>query len=224
MKFEYKIHKDRYQDAWNWWDSCNSINFGTDWSKKIESKIAKQIKGKTKKEALDFLLPYLKDKYYETEIQKGTAFIQNELKNKFAYACEKMEKVMGKPLYRPLFHFYLTTFPSIPYNKDRGFIWLHYKWKDPISTFLHELCHLQFIHYWREKSKSSVFNLASEKFEDLKEALTVIIDEDFMPSIKAPDEGYAIHHDLRQKLTAYWKKEKDFNKLVNYGIKIVNKP
>jgi len=35
-----------------------------------------------------------------------------------------------------------------------------------------------------------------------------------------PDKGYAIHENLREKLLKFWKANKNFDKLINYGIKI----
>jgi len=219
MKYSFKIHQDIYSDAWNWWDACNSINFGTDWSSKVNLQIVKKIKGKSKKEAYQFLIPYLRKLYQEEVLEKSKLYIQSELSHKFSQACNKIVKVMNKPLYREDFHFYLTTFPSIPYDKAKGYIWLNYYCRDPIGTFLHELCHLQFIHYWRENPKSPVSQLPKDQFENLKESLTVILDKDFFPLIKKADQGYPIHQAFRKKLSAFWKADKNFNNLVEYGTK-----
>lgn len=54
MKYSFKIHQDIYSDAWNWWDACNSIKFGTDWSSKVNLQIVKKIKGKSKKKLINF--------------------------------------------------------------------------------------------------------------------------------------------------------------------------
>ena len=222
MEYSFKIHQNIHYDAWNWWDACNNINFGTDWSSKINSQISRKIKDKSKKEAYYFLIPYLKRKYQEDKVKEGKLYIQTELNRKFLPACEKIAKVMGRPLYRNNFHFYLTTFPSISYNKESGHILLNYNWNDPIGTFLHELCHLQFIHYWRENPKSPVSRLPKDQFENLKESLTVILDKDFSLLIKKADQGYLIHQAFRKKLSAFWKVDKSFNNLVKYGTKQIS--
>jgi len=114
MKFSYKIHQNIRQDAWNWWDACNSIDFGTDWSLKIDAQVTQKIKNKTQKQAYQFLIPYLRKKCQNEAkvLQKNKERIKKELDQKFSQACEKIVKVMGKPLYRQNFHFYLTTFSS----------------------------------------------------------------------------------------------------------------
>lgn len=220
MQYSYKIHRDIYQDAWNWWDACNSINFGSDWSKKVDIKIALKIKGKKRQPAYQFLIPYLKNRY-QTEssaLDKNVKYITKQLESKFEPACNKLIEVMGKPLYRQELHLYLTTFPSIPINKERGFIWLNYYWADPVGTFLHELSHLQFIHYWRENPASPVSKLSNEQFELLKESLTIILDQDFFPLITEEDQGYSIHKDFRKDLKNFWDQDKNFERLVNYSL------
>ena len=37
----------------------------------------------------------------------------------------------------------------------------------------------------------------------------------------AEDKGYEIHRELRNELLSYWTKLRDFDKLVDYGIKIL---
>lgn len=87
--------------------------------------------------------------------------------------------------------------------------------------FLHELLHFQFIHYWRNNTDSQVSKLSDEQFEWLKESLTIILDEDFLPLIEFKDKGYEIHKPYRMALYEFWKANHDFDKLVNFGIKIL---
>lgn len=48
------------KDAWNWWHACNKISYGEDWSQRINKKLQNQLVDKTKKQAFNFLIPYLK--------------------------------------------------------------------------------------------------------------------------------------------------------------------
>lgn len=221
MKYSYKIHQNIYKDAWNWWNGCNKISHGVDWKRKIDPKIVKNIHSKSRKESYIFLIPFLKEKYKKEKstFKESKEFILNQFKKKFEIGCEKIVNVMGKPLYRQDFSFYLTTFERAPYNKEKGLIWIPINWSDPVSIFLHELCHFQFIHYWRDNPKSKVAKLSDEQFEFLKESLTIILDKDFLPIIKKPDEGYELHQSFRKELSKFWQKEKDFNKLVIFGTK-----
>ena len=219
MQYSYKIIYSLNQDAWNWWDSCNCVDFGVDWKAKIDPKIARKLSSKTKKEAFAFLIPYLKKKYEQEKnfFNQKEEFIKKEFSQKLEIGCEKIAQVMGRPLYRSHFQFYLTTFERAPYDEIKGIIFLPIYCKNPMAIFLHELCHFQFIHCWRKNPKSGVSRLSQEQFEFLKESLTVILDKDFLPIIKKPDKGYEIHKDFRRELSQFWKKEKEFDKLVDFG-------
>ena len=48
--------------------------------------------------------------------------------------------------------------------------------------------------------------LTKKDFEDLKEALTVILNEEFMDLIIWPDKGYKVHEKLRAALAQFWRK------------------
>lgn len=224
MKYSYQIKLDINKDAWNWWDGCNFSYASFDWTKSIDRKILQNIQHKEEKIAYNFLIPYLK-KYYidrKTDIAKTTQHINNQFGNNLDKGCDLLAKTMGKPLYCKNFIIYLTTFDRAPYDKDEGSIMFPITWTDPMAVFLHELCHFQFIHYWRENPKSMVSKISDDQFEYLKESLTMILDEDFLPIIKKPDKGYPVHQKLRQKLKKYYKKEKNFQKLVDYALKNIN--
>ncbi len=223
MRYSYEIKLDINKDAWNWWDGCNYVYAGYDWTQNIDPKILKKINGKSKKDAFIFLQPYLKKLYSQKKdkINQSKNFIDNQFKEKFENGCDQLSRIMGKPLYRKKFIIYLTTFDRAPYDKSEGSIMFPTTWTDPMAIFLHELCHFQFIRYWRENPKSMVSKISDDQFEYLKESLTVILDESFIPIISKPDTGYPAHKILRNQLIKYYKHEKDFDKLVKYGLKII---
>jgi len=63
--------------------------------------------------------------------------------------------------------------------------------------------------------------LTKKDFEDLKEALTVILNEEFMDLIIWPDKGYKVHEKLRAALAQFWRKNRNFAKLIDYGVKVI---
>ncbi len=222
MNLSYEVKLDIKKDAWNWWDGCNSDSHGVDWKKRIKQKeVLDGIVGKSEKSAYDYLLPFLNDKYKNESavIDDFKKYIEDEFDSKFYLGCKKIVEAMGRPLYRNDFTFFLTTFPRAPYDKDCGYVWQCVYWFDPMSVFLHELCHFQFIYYWRENEDSPVSKLPKDQFEFLKESLTIVLDEDFVPLIKEPDEGYDIHEAFRQELKKSWERDKDFDNLVSFGLK-----
>lgn len=224
QKFKFQIKLDLEKDAENWWQACNRISHGTDWGSRIDPDILSHIKGKTKEDAYKFLIPYLQKKYLkekkiiDTFIKETTTFFDSY----FNQACEKMAEVTGKPLYRDEFIIYITTFPRGPYNKNEGSMLVYIGWEQPLKSFLHELCHFQFIHYWGENHDPKIMKLSQEQFEYLKESLTIVIDKSFAPMIKTTDAGYPIHKDFREVLKKQWSKNKNFDDLVRFGINNLN--
>lgn len=222
MIYLYKIKLDIKEDAWNWFVGCNRTNYRSDWTQRAPKDVLEKIHGKTKEEAYSFLMPFLKQKYVDEKVQieEYKKYLTMEYDKKFQKGCETIVELLGKPLYRNDFEVFLTTFPRGPYNKDGGSLWQPVGWLDPIRGFLHELLHFQFIHYWLVDG-SQVSKLTENQFDWIKESLTVIIDEDFFPLIERADNGYEVHKEYRLKLHEFWKKNKDFDKLVEFGLKIL---
>lgn len=219
-QFGYKIYLDIDEDAWNWWSACNRVSHGTDWKKRISTNIAKKITGKTIDQANVFLIPYLRSLYKKDKetISDCKKEIKKEFDHNFVIACKRLEKITRRPLFRKNYKLYLTTFPRGPYWIKTGGIWLCIYWQGHIQTFLHEVLHFQFIHYWRNQD-TEVAKLSEKQFEFLKESLTVILDKDFIDIAGSVDKGYPIHEELRQYLHGQWKKDKNFDILVRRGIK-----
>jgi hypothetical protein len=220
MKYSYQIKLDIEKDAFNWFAGCNRIFSGTDWKQRVPKEIADQVHGKTKKQAYDFLIPFLKQKYItdKDHIDYYLDFLNLEYKYKFTKACQKIREITKKPLYRNDFTAFLTTFPRGPYNYELGQLWAMIDAFDPIEHFMHELLHFQFIHYWSVEG-NPVGKLNDDQFDWIKESLTVILDKDLRPIIRWPDMGYEIHEEYRQELHKFWEKNKDFDKLVKFGLK-----
>jgi hypothetical protein len=223
--YKFAVKLDIEEDAWNWFFSCNRNSHGVDWKNRVSPDIYKNIHGKTKKEARDFLIPFLEQKYIDEKdkIDKHIDFITDVYNQKLQKACKKLEEVMGKPIYRNDFTFFITTFPCGPYNYSKGYVWEYIGWNNPVMGFLHELAHFQFIHYWRNNPDSDVSKLSDAQFEWLKESLTMILDRDFLPLIECVDIGYDIHQPLRSELHKFWKTNHNFDKLVELGVKLIPK-
>ena len=210
------------KDAWNWWNACNKISYGEDWKQRIDQNLQNELIGKSKKEAFVFLIPYLKNLYKTKNIYKKKKELQNILEGQQEKIFSRMEMATGKKIYKEDFTCFLTTFPRAPYDYHHGYVWIPIIWpkETHVRTFVHELLHFQTYFYWK---KQCLNKLSSKEFENLKEALTIILNEEFMDLIVWPDKGYKIHKNLRDELLKYWKVNKDFDKLINYGVKNYHK-
>ncbi|MDK2899125.1 MAG: hypothetical protein PWQ10_312 [Patescibacteria group bacterium] len=223
MKYNFKIILDPKKDADNWYDGCNGDSFGVDWKTRVSVDIYKNINGKSKKEALKFLIPFLDQTYIDKkqDIYNHIAFLEKIYNKKFVKACKKIVDLTGKDLYLNEFTFFITTFPRGPYNFGKGYLWEYIGWNNPIAGFMHELLHFQFHHYWRDDPNSSISKLNEYQFQYFKESLTVILDKDVVPLIEYPDKGYDVHQKFRKELHEFWKTNHNFNELVDFGFKIL---
>ncbi|MBI2474982.1 hypothetical protein HYV69_00990 [Candidatus Uhrbacteria bacterium] len=208
------------KDAWNWWSACNKISYGTDWKQRIDEKIRSKLVGKTRKQAFRFLVPFLKNLYKKENIIQKKKEIQNIFNQHQEEIFFRMRKVTGKKIYRKDFVCYLTTFPRAPYFYSHGYVWLPMIWprETYVRTFIHELLHFQTYAYWQTRCLKK---LTSYEFEDLKEALTIVLNEEFIDLIIWPDKGYKIHKSLRNKLLKFWRVNRNFEKLINHGVTII---
>ena len=210
------------KDAWNWWNACNKISYGTDWKHRIDMRLQNELVGKTQEQSHSFLIPYLKNLYKKDNASQKKKELQNIFNQQQEKIFSRMEKVTGKKIYRNNFTCFLTTFPRAPYDYQHGYVWIPIIWprETYIRTFVHELLHFQTYAYWQ---KLCLKKLTKGEFENLKEALTIILNEEFMDLIIWSDKGYEIHKNLREKLLKFWRANKNFDKLISYGIKIYPK-
>lgn len=88
-----------------------------------------------------------------------------------------------------------------------------------ITTICHEVMRLQFLHYYKNYLKKK--GLKNNQIEDLKEALTFLLNEkEFDEIILCDDNGYPEHQKLRKKLREIWDRKRDFEKLLEAGIRL----
>ena len=213
---------------WNWRGALSDFRMGYDLKDRIDNdedrKIASQIIGLKKQSAELILKPHLEAKKTDpnSQLSRFINLAQKEFKNKFTDACLALERITKQPMVPDAFTFYVTTFPRMTCFYEKGEIFMYDStegvWGMPIDGFLHEGLHFQFEHYWRQNNNSPVFKLSEEDYFYLKEALTVILDEELKPVITVPDCSYQELSWLREPLHKHWQKYHDFDKLVDYGL------
>jgi len=213
-KVIFKFNKEN--DLWNLWDTCNSsVRWGHDFTRKIDPKIIRLCKKKKLKDIKKKLEDYRKEIYSSGIISASVKSFNKEwgkINNRFFI---KLKEVMKKPICSNLFTGYLTTVGRCPYdfNKDKPSFFVNVFNKIPkvLKIAAHEIMHIQFHNtYWKKVEKE----IGREKTEDLKEALTVLLNIEFTDLGLAKDEGYPNHQKLRKFIEKEWKKEPDFDVLI----------
>lgn len=227
MQYQYKIFYDLAADEWNWLDVHNPTH-GQNWRNALLSvddiDLYDKIAELPDQQAEDYIHHQLLKRQQDSDmLTKFQAQLEQQLAERFILACQAVERLTNKPLFLTEYHFLLTTFPRLPYNyyDNIGEVFvcatLDERANDPILIFMHECLHFQFHGYWQNNPDSIVSKLSNDKFEILKESLTVILDDELKPLITHIDEGYAEHQVLRQKLHKHWQKYHDFSALVEFG-------
>jgi hypothetical protein len=101
---------------------------------------------------------------------------------------------------------YLTITGRYPYNIDKNYFYVSTTPVNIRGTAMHELWHF---YTWNKFGKSEQNRLGSQKYNDLKEALTVLLNLECADIICSIDSGYPQHQDLRQLITDTWLKTKN---------------
>ena len=117
------------------------------------------------------------------------------------------EKVFGMSLDQEITA-YLTVNNRCPYDIERKYFFVSISKNSPVSTVMHELWHFytwyRFGISWEEK-------IGKAKYNDIKEALTVLINiecKELLPE-NTQDKGYPQHQELRNKIMELWGKKPD---------------
>lgn len=213
---------DKEKDLWNIWKTCNFSSNWHDFKKSLNSNILKIAEEKEFKTCKKEIKDYFK-KVHESKLI--SIFIEainkswNNINNEF---FKRLENIMKKPICSKIFVGYITTMGRCPYDfKEKSFmISIFYSIPQVLQTAAHEIMHIQFHNtYWEEIERE----IGREKTADLKEALTVLLNLEFKDLWFVEDKGYKPHKKLRNFIIKEWKKEPDFDvlleKCVDYLIK-----
>jgi len=220
MKISFEVKVDIDKDAWNYWHACNNISHGVDWKERIDLEVQKHIVDKTQVQAFRWLLPYLRKKHKEINLEFVSKQIKDSLKNDFPKVIKKIEEITQKPIYRDDFTLFLTTLRRSPYNFDQGYIWIYYQSTQIINTLGHELLHFQFMHYY---SKDVWQKVNGKEWAAIKEGMVVILN-DFLPEWTGVQEKtYPMYRAFAEELLELWQgpADRQFDKFVAGAVELV---
>ncbi len=173
------------------------------------------------KEAAEQYLLSIKDKILpELEIKKE--ILEKYFDQYGVKIFTILSKLVGKEIYTDKFYCSFTLLGSAPYNYKNN--WFMVSCKRPLANqvngILHEILHLQFHHDYEEYCKEQ--GLSEQQFQDLKEALTFLLNEPVFAEFSfGPDRGYINHQKLRQLLKELYDQDHDFKKFLDKAIKLV---
>ncbi len=110
---------------------------------------------------------------------------------------------------------YLTINSRCPYNVQDNFFYVSLESVKAKNIIMHELWHF---YTWYGLGAEQEERLGKQKYNDLKEALTVLLNvecKDLLPD-GVIDTGYPQHQEIREQILKYWEKDRNIKNLWNY--------
>lgn len=211
-----KFELDQDRDIRNTWELCNVQSPWTETTEKMPLKedYKNLWKGKDLDKCREEIWDSMKRLYYlgiveafRTSVEKSWAGLNQEY-------FSRLERITGRQIYTDNFTAYMTTVGRCPYNpKDNSFmISIRRPLLQGLRTSGHELMHLQFSHYFWNEITTQIGNA---KIADLNESLTVLLNSEFGDLWMVEDIGYPTHQKLRKFIASEWKKEPNFDVLID---------
>lgn len=201
IKFIYDKEKD-IECLLDFGKSSHNSPFPT---KEYEELVSKFGENPDKKSTSLFIEEYIKKNNYNipeyvSKHQKDFDEISEEFQ-KIA------EKVFGVSLKDDVTA-YLTINGRLPYNIKNNYFFVHVREKTQRHLAMHELWHF---YTWHKYGKSWVEKMGFQKYNDIKESLTVLLNvlcKDLFPE-GVKDIGYPQHQELRTKILELWEEKSD---------------
>jgi len=228
VNFDYDLKKD----AWSWvLIAKDKEMWGLNWRQEIahiSDELLEKIEKASFSDSQKIVEGYIerspkkeyKDKVMHQEmlaLKKSWSLVEKKY-------FEILAKVTQKPIFKDKFSCYFTTGLVCPYDEEGNWFMVSMWHSIPfsITTICHELMHLQFLNYYKNYLEKQ--GLKNDQIEDLKEALTFLLNEpEFSDIVLSQDAGYPKHKELRKKLHKIWLKNKDFQNLIEKAIVMIKK-
>lgn len=201
-------------DMWNWGCVLNSKgSYGQDWLEYFPKDISQKNAKDRKK-----LRTYLNKKYYKSgAIKKYCDWLQAAVDPKTMEGT--LLRVTGRRIPFKTVCVTPTTYSRCPYDYEKGSFFIFYgagpRWIYQTGT--HECMHF-IVHkyYWKQMLDAG---LTSTQAHDIKEALTVLLNDEFMKYGEKAERGYPNHQNLRKDIMLV-SKTKKFDEIVKKSIEI----
>lgn len=209
LTFTYDIHKDIWCIKNYGKTSMNSAT-----QTKVYEKLVAEFGDSPSDESINaFISSHCAEKHID--IKRCIAEYQKDWNAVADAYTTKAEKIFGISIQYPVTG-YLTLNDRCPYSIPEKMFFVSLPTYSARRTSMHELWHF----YTWEKFGSWEEKIGREKYNELKEALTVLLNveyKDLLPD-GVTDKGYPQHQELRTNIVEFWEKEKDIEKLWNHFV------
>jgi hypothetical protein len=214
MQIDFTYNKDK--DVWCLLNKGKNSNNSQNATKQYRELIARYGENPTTESARLFVEQYLLEN--KIDVQSRVSDFQHDW-DEISLKFNKRASVIFNITLPENITAYLTVNSRCPYNISENYFYVSMKSTQASKIAMHELWHF---YTWYGLGVDQEEKLGKEKYNDLKEALTVLLNiecKDLMHE-DASDEGYPQHQEIRAKITDYWKGDSDMNNLWQYLVKL----
>lgn len=205
---------DKDKDIWCLLDKGKSSNNSRNPTRQYEQLVEKYGENPTAENAATFVADYIAENGIDIsnhleDFQKDWDSISGEFQ-------KRAEAIFETFLPNDVVA-YLTVNSRCPYSIQENFFYVSLQSMQVRRTVMHELWHF---YTWYGLGVDQEEKLGKQKYNDLKEALTVLLNvecNDLLPEGML-DTGYSQHQEIRRTILEFWEKDKDIKKLWDYLI------
>lgn len=133
-------------------------------------------------------------------IEKAWETIENEF-------FKRIKELFGMDYPKNIIHAYLTTDTRCSYNIDHGLFFVSAIKQKHNKTIMHELMHFWTWHRFQEEVRNG--NLTELQYNNVKEALTELLNIVFSDLLDSIDMGYPQHKNMRRTVRETWERTHD---------------
>ena len=209
MIISFKYNKEK--DVWCLLNKGKGSNNSSNPTKVYELLVSEYGENPSEEETSQFI-----DNYLEGSNVSLNDFIKQYSADWESVANEyhkRAEKIFGASLPHDITA-YLTVNNRNPYSISDNMFYVTVPRENERKTIMHELWHF---YTWYGLGTDQEEKLGKQKYNDIKEALTVLLNEecgDLMPE-GVVDEGYPQHQELREEIRKLWRRQKDIRSVWN---------
>lgn len=209
---EVSFQYDKEKDIWCLLNKGKSSSNSQTATKPYEQLVAAYGDNLTPETTATFIEKYLLDN--RIDLQRYIADYQKDWDSISAEYYKRAEAIFGVSLPNDI-KAYLTVNTRCPYSIENNYFFVSVSASSIRKTAMHELWHF---YTWYGLGVDQEQKLGKQKYNDLKEALTVLLNvecKELLPE-GASDNGYPQHKEIRGKILEYWAKDRNITNLWNH--------